>query len=102
MPPYILLRRLFRHCIHLVPMCFQKLRLYLAHANGIDTKLSNAETIRRFGAKDLELTKDEGINVACQKEHQSCTVAYVCNAITRVCVLFNVLVLSTLHQEHCR
>jgi hypothetical protein len=43
------------------------------YADGIDTKLTNAEARRRFGAKDLELTKDEDINVGYQKEHQSWT-----------------------------
>ena len=43
------------------------------YADGIDTKLTKAESRRRFGAKDLELTKDDEINVDYKPEQQSWT-----------------------------
>lgn len=43
------------------------------YVDNIDTKLTGAEKRRRFGAKDLELTREDEINVEYQKEHQSWT-----------------------------
>ena len=43
------------------------------YADGIDTKLTKAESRRRFGVKDLELSKDDEINVDYKPEQQSWT-----------------------------
>ena len=69
------------------------------YADGIDTKLTKAESRRRFGAKDLELTKDDEINVDYKPEQQSWTgvLGWMARTQPHLSVIF-----STISQNNTR